>query len=334
MKSVLICEEDLGRLEAMVLAFSRAGYTARAARNPEHAVRQLRETPCDAVLCAADLQEGNPLQLVEGVRTLGLDAPVFMIVENAGESLRETLRERGVRLLLDASASPREWVQSVEKAIRERQRTPSGPEVLVHSTDPEFRRSLTEAVEALGLRVVEACDALEARALIRARRPSPDLAVVDLDDGGSSLIGDLRAAVPGLYVAAVTRQPQRARLRAAYDAGAATVVSSSCPPSRLAGLLAANLEQARRDRRSATRPRAWAPSPARSDGFSFLRRPWRGVSAVLLSTSFLAGALLAALYSAAPSERPEASLVRPYVLVPADFVPASGLPSAEGRPGR
>lgn len=334
MKSVLICEDDLGRMEAMVLAFSRAGYTARVARHPEHAVRQLRETPCDAVLCAADLREGNPLQLVEGVRTLGVDAPIFMVVQGADESLRESLRERGVRHLLDASSSPREWVQLVEKALRERPRTSPGPAVLVHSTDPEFRRSLTEAVEALGLHVLEACDALEARALMRARRPSPDLAVVDLDDGGSSLIEDLRGAAPGLYVAAVTRQPQRARLRSAYDAGAATVVSSSCPPSRLAGLLAANLEQARRDRRSAMRPRAAASSPARSDGFSFLRRPWRGVSAVLLSASFLAGALLAAVYSAAPSERPEASLTRPYVLVPADFVPASGLSPAEGRPGR
>ncbi|HXG60534.1 MAG TPA: response regulator, partial [Planctomycetota bacterium] len=274
MKSVLICEDDLGRLEALVQAFSRAGYRTRASRAPEHALRQLQEASCDAVLCGADLREADPLDLVQGLRNLGSDVPVLMIAPEATDALRERLREVGIRRIVDASASPREWVRAVEEAIVERRRDPAAaPAVLVHGTDPELRKTLAQAIAATGLFVLEARDAAEARALTRARRPAPALAVVDLDDGGAALVGDLRAAVPGLYVAAVTRRPEPARLRGAYEAGAATVVSTSCPAPRLAALLRANVDRARRSGRPSE---AGHEISGRVRHLALWRRPWRG----------------------------------------------------------
>jgi DNA-binding NtrC family response regulator len=333
MKSVLICEDDLTRLEALVQTFSRAGYHTRAARDPEHALRQLREASFDAVLCGTDLREADPLDLLRGLKDRGLDVPVLMVAPEVTGPLRERLREVGIRRLLDASEPADAWVRAVEEAILARRRDPAGPHVLVHSTDPDIRRSLAEALAAAGLCALEARDAAEARALARARRPGPDLAVVDLEDGRAGLIADLRSTVPGLYVAAVTRRPDRERLRAAYQAGAATVMSASCPPARVAGLLRANLEQARRSRQHAERPRSQGRASAGAFGFALLRRPWRGVSALLLATSFLVGALLAALHDAPAPERPAA--VRPYVFIPADFAPAAPeLPPSLVRSGR
>lgn len=314
MKSVLICEDNLERLEALVQAFSRAGYHTRASRDPEHALRQFHEASCDAVLCGADLREADPLELVQGLRNLGVDTPVLMIAQEATQALRERLREVGIRRLLDASAPPREWVRAVEEAIVERRRDPAAASaVLVHAADPELRRSLAHAIAASGLFVLEARDAAEARALTRARRPAPALAVVDLDDGGAALVGDLRAAAPGLYVAAVTRRPEPARLLAAYEAGAATVVRTSCPPSRLAGLLRANLDRARRSVRPSEAGNA---ASGRARGVALWRRPWRGVSALMLAASFAFGALLAAIQDTAPPE--PADTMRHYILVPAD----------------
>ena len=130
--------------------------------------------------------------------------------------------------------------------------TPAPPALLVVDDEPELRGLLAEYFGRHGFAVSTACDAVQARELIAAKRP--DLAVLDLNmpgENGLSLARWLRDAHPAVSIVMLTTAGESVDRIVGLELGADDYISK---PYELRELLARVRAVLRRAQRGAATP--------------------------------------------------------------------------------
>jgi DNA-binding response OmpR family regulator len=306
MKNILICEDDPVQLKVLLAAFSRAGYATAAARSPGQALRQLEERLPDVILSDVRLEDGDAFELLQGVKRIGLDAPMIMISAYSTDALRARAVDAGVSRFFEKTSDHRELVERVNEIVRRHQAPRLGARALIVDPDGEASAALAAELERSGFDTAVAADGPQAAGLARLAQPAVDFAVVNLGSRGvdaASVVRALRAASPGMYVLLTGATPSREALRAAYAEGAQAFFRTPLPLADLARHLTGSLARAREMRRAAVEQARRKATPRRRlKGWIRRRQPVLWMSAAALAAGLFLGALWQGLMTAAEEE--------------------------------
>lgn len=258
-RSILVCEDDPVQLAILSAALGQAGYDTVTARSPGEALEKVKARPADAVVADVRLQDGDAFDLLGEMRREGYDAPMIMVSGYADSRTRGRALSEGARGLLEKPVDLPALVRVVRRMV-ERPAAPltASVKVLVVEADDQERRHLSAIVEGAGFRAVGVGDTGQALDLVKKSALPFDFAVVDLRTSGSAAVKMLLDADPGIYGVMLAGQLGRESVKAAYRAGADTLLRDT---SHLAGLLAGTLRAAAGKRAQADRERRRADEP-------------------------------------------------------------------------
>jgi DNA-binding response OmpR family regulator len=236
-KNVLVCEDDPVQLKVLTSLINLAGYRSLSAQTPAEAMIQARRCGIDAVVTDVVLPDGNGFDLVNNLRRLGYDAPVFMTSAHATEGMKDRARDAGVKFFFEKPFSLRSIRDRVD-AVLQKSKTKDGTVLLVES-DARVRGELGKVIAEAGFQVdaVEGGDGALARLASGGR---VDILLMDPHASGTSgaaLVRKAREAAPGLHVVMISDEAGRDEIRAGYEAGAASLIRKSIRAERLGQFL-------------------------------------------------------------------------------------------------
>jgi len=248
-KNVLVCEDDPVQLKILTSVINLAGYRTLAALSPVEAMMKARQCGVDAVLTDVVLPDKSGFDLVDELRGMGCDAPVFMTSAHATEGMRARARKAGVKWFFEKPFGLRAIRERVEAALGTKK---SEARVLLVESDPKGLSRLSKAVVGAGAAVLTAESGEKALEALTSGGDRVDVLLMDLDASGVSgaeLIRKARSVVPSLYVVMMSDDAGREEIRAGYEAGAAALIRKSTSPERAESFMKSTLRMALADRR-------------------------------------------------------------------------------------
>ncbi len=279
-KNVLVCDDDPVQLKILSSLINLAGYRTLAAMTPGEAMAKARICGVDAVVTDVVLPDGDGFTLVDGLRRLGFDAPIFMTSAHATAGMKERARRAGVKAFFEKPLPLRAIRDRVDAALQT-----SGlrdARVLVVENDPGLRAAIELIVGEAGFDVRTAGDDREAMELLASEDGRVDLLLMDPHVSGADLIAGALGRHPSMRAVMISDQAGRAEIRAGYEAGASALVRKSSRPERLQAFLKGTYQAlvADRQRKDAERSRI-----ARIAAEPWLRKAARRVKSFLHAPS-------------------------------------------------
>jgi len=282
-KNVLICEDDPIQLKILSTVLAQEGYRSLATRTPAEALRAARRCGVDAVLTDIQLENGNAFDLVDELRRMGMDAPVFMASAYGTDGMKERARAAGASHFFDKPIN----LSAVKARMAEALQAPRKPDarMILLENHPTVRAEIGTLAENAGFEVFSIEDGLKALELLLEEVSPIDLLVMDFHSPGLSggeLIRKALECAPAIHIVLMSGDASRDEIRQAYEAGAKCCVRKPVSGELLRNLLKGSLKAARGTRKSLEEVRERKERLANE---SFARKLERWIKSVLRAPS-------------------------------------------------
>jgi signal transduction histidine kinase len=259
-RRILVAEEDPDRLRAMVERLSQEGFEVLKAQDGLEALDRAREDLLDAIVLNLLLRRIDGLRVCEILKNnpATTNIPVLLLagVHVDPDEGKRALAAGADRFLSDlgplSTSSGRElgtgedFVQVIRNLLGSEPEPEEKPVLLAIDDDPDNRAFLSKAVVRQGFDVVAAPNAIQARRLLDARRPSIILLDVQMpDESGLMLLPQMLREYPEAVVVMMTAYGSEQVAAEALRGGADDYLSKPIDLQRLRELLDRNLEKQR-----------------------------------------------------------------------------------------
>lgn len=233
-QKVLVAEDHAATRQIICATLARAGYDACAVADGESAWNELQMGQYDLLVTGHALPQLTGLNLIERMRTAGLQLPVILAADAfTGEALRENVR-LGIAAVVSKPFGLLDFLNHVRRAVGTSDRLdpatvenpaaaptrqpgvparlapPSHNRVLIADDDAVVRGSLVAVLQSEGFEVEEASNGIEA--VTRAIKHKPDLVLLDLNmphvDGWAAF-NQLDRIAPLVPVIVITARPNQ-----------------------------------------------------------------------------------------------------------------------------
>ena len=214
-KNVLVCDDDPVQLKVLTSLINLAGYRSLPALSPGEAMIQARRCGVDAVVTDVVLPDGNGFDLVDNLRRMGYDAPVFMTSAHATDGMKERARNAGVKFFFEKPLSLRAIRDRVDAILQ--LPTKLDAMVLLVESDPALQRKFEKMIADAGFQVTLAASGDQAVEIVSSGEGRIDLLLMDLHTqgpSGAALVRKVLDIAPSIHVVMMSDDAGRDEIRA------------------------------------------------------------------------------------------------------------------------